>query len=271
MTSVTDDATQSALAAVMAALDQPQAGAKGRSPAGRDIFMQAHDDKAQRGTEQIAKLWAGRREKYNDEPQPDGIGSSPARSLVNFMDNHDVSRFLFNAQGNKEALRNALTLLMTEEGIPCLYYGTEQELAGGNDPANREVLWNTGYNTSNETFRHFSKLSRLRAQYPALRRGDTLITWSSSHTGNEEDAGIIAYERTGGEVGDEYALVVINTNNRKDSSTSNEGKMMVTSAPNTSLVDMLDPDQASFTVPASGELRVTVGKQRARILVPKPR
>ncbi|MBX3234429.1 MAG: alpha-amylase [Labilithrix sp.] len=237
----------------------------------RDVFMYAHDAMKQQGTEKIKALWEARRERYNDEPQVDGIGVSPARALVNFMDNHDVARFLFEAQGNKDALRNALTLLMTEEGIPCMYYGTEQEFAGGNDPANREVLWNTGFNRSNDTFRHFAKLARIRQQYPALRRGDTNIVWASSHTGAEEDAGIFAYERTGGEVGDEYALVVLNTNDRKDSSTSNEGVVMTTTAANTSLIDVLDPDQATFTVPPSGELRITVAKQRARILVPAAR
>ena len=234
----------------------------------RDIFMNAHDPQAQRGTEQIEKLWKQRRVNYNDEPQPDGIGVPPARALVNFMDNHDVSRFLFNAKGNKEALRNALTLLMTEEGIPCLYYGTEQEFSGGNDPANREILWNTGFTRSNDTFQHFSKLARLRKTYPALTKGDTNVVWSSSHTAGEEDAGIVAYERTGGDAGDAYALVIINSNNGKDSSTANGDALMKLSVGGVKLVDVLNPEGESFNVLDSGEIRITVPKQRARILVP---
>lgn len=27
-------------------------------------------------------------------------------------------------------------------GVPMIYYGTEQAFGGGNDPDNREVLWN---------------------------------------------------------------------------------------------------------------------------------
>ena len=235
----------------------------------RDVFMSAHDPAAQRGTDQIEKLWAQRRVNYNDEPQPDGIGVPPARALVNFMDNHDVSRFLFNAKGNKEALRNALTLLMTEEGIPCLYYGTEQEFSGGNDPANREVLWNTGFSRANDTFQHFSKLARIRKTYPALTKGDTNVVWSSGHTSGEEDAGIIAYERTGGDAGDAYALVVINSNNAKDSSTSNGDAVMTLSVGGVTLVDVLNPEQETFSVGGDGTVRVTVPKQRARILVPQ--
>ena len=235
----------------------------------RDIFMSASDPAAQRGTDQIEKLWKQRRVNYNDEPQVDGIGVPPARALVNFMDNHDVSRFLFNAKGNKDALRNALTLLMTEEGIPCLYYGTEQEFAGGNDPANREVLWNTGFTRSNDTFQHFSKLARLRKQYPALTKGDTNVVWSSPHTQNEEDAGIIAYERTGGDAGDAYALVIINANDRKDSSTANGDALMKLSVGGVTLVDVLNPEGERFNVGDGGTIRIGVPKQRARILVPQ--
>src|SRR5205807_1242492 len=137
---------------------------------------------------------------------PGGTGVAPNKALVSFLDNHDVSRFLYEAAGDKDALRNALTLEITEEGIPCLYYGTEQELAGGNDPSNREVLWTTGFDTSGDTFRHFAKLARLRKTYDALRRGDTTVRWSSTHVAAEEDAGIFAFERGGGDAGDKYAL-----------------------------------------------------------------
>jgi glycosidase len=235
----------------------------------RDVFMYASDPTQQKGTQQIADLWAQRRKNYNDTPQPGGTGVPPARELVNFMDNHDVARFLFQAKGNKDALRNALTLQMTEEGIPCMYYGTEQEFAGGNDPSNREVLWNTGFSRSNDTWQHFSKLARIRAKYPSLRRGDTNVIWSSTHTGNEEDAGIIAYERAGGDAGDAYALVVINSNNSKDSSTSHDGVTMKVTIPATTLVDVLDPNQTTYPVPANGEIRIVVPKQSAKILVPQ--
>jgi len=233
----------------------------------RDVFQYAHDEKAQKGTEQIKGLWADRKVNYRTEPQPEGIGVAPSKSLVNFMDNHDVARFLFFANGDKAALRNAITLLMTEEGIPCLYYGTEQDFAGGNDPANREVLWNTGFPTNGETFRHIAKLSRLRTKYKQLTRGDTNVVWSTVHTGAEEDAGMFAFERTGGDAGTDYALVVLNTNARKSSITSDGAKVMkVTGKPGT-YVDVLSPSEFSVTVDAKGEARVSVPAQSAVILV----
>src|SRR6202042_2977989 len=125
------------------------------------------------------------------------------------------------------ALRNALTLLFTEEGIPCLYYGTEQDFSGGNDPANREVLWTTGFNTSGDTFRHIAKLTALRKQYDALRRGDTNVVWSTADVATEDDAGMFAYERSGGDAQPgSYALVVLNTNDNKTSTTANNGTNM---------------------------------------------
>lgn len=235
----------------------------------RDVFQNAHDEMQQKGTDQIKKLWADKPVNYNTKPQPSGIGVAPSKSLVNFMDNHDVSRFLFEAAGDKDALRNALVLLMTEDGIPCLYYGTEQDFAGGNDPSNREVLWDTGFPTSGDTFVQFSKLARLRTKYIALRRGDTNVVYATGHTHAEADAGIFAYERAGGDAGTDYALVVINTNGRHQSTTADGAKAMKVTKPNVTLVDVLDPEAKTYAVPASGELRLIVPKQRSMILVPQ--
>jgi glycosidase len=232
----------------------------------RDIFQNAHDEMQQKGTDQIQRLWADRKVNYNTQPQPHGTGIAPSKSLVNFMDNHDVSRFLFEALGDKDALRNALVLLMTEEGIPCVYYGTEQDFAGGNDPSNREVLWDTGYPTTGDTFVHLSKLARVRAKYLALRRGDTNVVYATANVHAEGDAGIVAYERAGGDAGDQYALVVINTNARHASTTADGAKAMKVGV---TLVDVLDPEAKTYAVPASGELRLIVPQQRAMILIPQ--
>ena len=234
----------------------------------RDVFQMAHDPTQQKGTDQIARLWADRAKNYRNEPQPGGIGVAPSKSLVNFLDNHDVSRFLFDAAGDKDALRNAITLLMTEDGIPCLYYGTEQEFAGGNDPSNREVLWNTGFPQNSPTFLHISKIAGLRQKYVALRRGETKVVYSTAHIGAEDDAGMFAFERTGGDAGNGYALVVLNTNAKKASVTQDAATPMKISTTG-SLVDVLDPENKGYAVDGSGNVRLTVQPQSAMILVPK--
>ena len=139
-----------------------------------DVFQNAHDPKTQAGTNEFQDLWNART-LYGSQPQASGSGVAPQKALINFIDNHDFPRFLFNAAGDVPALRNALTFLLTEEGVPCMYYGTEQDFAGGGDPSNREVLWTTGMPTTGDTFTHIAKLTRVRKDYLALRRGDTTV------------------------------------------------------------------------------------------------
>jgi alpha-amylase len=236
----------------------------------RNVFEYAHDPKTAQGTTQIQQLWEEKTTNYGTTPQPGGIGLPPYKALINFIDNHDVNRFLFDSGGDVAALRNALTLNMTAEGIPCLYYGTEQDFDGGNDPANREVLWTTGFPTTGTTFTHFSHLADLRRTYSALRYGDTTVRWSTNDIGSEDDAGIFAFERTGGDAGAAYALVVLNTNDFKTSSTSNDGHTMpVLAQPGEVLVDVLNPGSTTYTVGTDGTMNLAVPAQSAVVLVPK--
>jgi glycosidase len=229
-----------------------------------DVFEAAHDSTRQRGTRQIEELWNVRPTNWGNQPQPGGVGVAPSKLPVNFLDNHDVARFLFSSKNDIAALRNALTLLLTEEGIPCLYYGTEQDFSGGNDPANREVLWTTGFDTSGETFRHIARLTKLRKTYPALRRGDTKVVFSTHHTQLEPDAGLFAFERSGGGAGSGYALVVLNTHAKQASSTD----LTVTAPAGTEFVDVLGATGARYTVDAQQRITVSLGAQSAQVLVP---
>jgi glycosidase len=229
----------------------------------RDVFQMAHDPTQQKGTDQIAALWGDKTKNYGTAPEPGGIGVPPYKALVNFIDNHDVARFLFSGNGDIAALRNVMTFLMTEDGIPCLYYGDELDFAGGNDPSNREVLWGTGFPTTGDTFRHFSKLARLRKGYSALRRGDTNVVFSTAHVGTEDDAGMFAFERIDG---DHQALVVFGTNGRKASS-AKTSKLAI--PPETTLVDVLDPQGTTTVVAADGTAQVSVAMQSARIFIPQ--
>jgi alpha-amylase len=229
----------------------------------------------------IQQLWTQRYQNYSNIPQVGGItnaagkGIPPTEALVNFIDNHDVGRFLFSSNGDEAGLRNALVLNMTAQGVPCLYYGTEQDFNGGNDPANREVLWTTGFPTTGTTFQWIQGLLKIRKQYAALRYGLTTVRWSTNDVGTEEDAGIFAFERTGGDAGSAYALIVLNTNASHSSSTSLNGHLMtVGQPPGTVLVDVLDPKQSTYTVGADSLIALSPLQQwanweSAMILVPE--
>jgi alpha-amylase len=87
----------------------------------------------------IRTRYAEEQSKFNDI---DALGI--------FVDNHDNARFL-NGNSNTQRFRNALVFTLTARGIPIVYYGSEQNYAGGNDPHNREPLW-TAMNKATEQY-----------------------------------------------------------------------------------------------------------------------
>lgn len=241
-------------------------------------------------TRRIEELWQSRIPRpqapeqplhYGTSPQPggvtgaDGSGLPPWRLTVNFLDNHDLPRFLYQYD-DPAGLRVALALLLTMDGIPCLYYGTEQDFAGGNDPANREDLWDSGFATDGDTFRWIRQLIALRRDHEPLRRGDMNVVWSSTATGNAQDAGILAFERTVPATGGTPArtvLVILNlsaTNRAQTSADQSGGGDMVTSFPEgTKLVNLLDePDPSDdVTVGTGGTVRLRLEPRTAKVFV----
>lgn len=229
--------------------------------------FQVYDDVFKHGqpTTRIQALYDQRAEHYSDVPQERGAGQAPRDILVNFIDNHDIPRFLFD-EPSIPALKSALTYLLTQDGIPCLYYGTEQGFSGGNDPANREPLWPVGWATDGDLFQHVAALTALRRDLEPLRRGDFQIRWVTDRTGDEEDAGILAFERA---TDAESVLVVINVHDDHPSHTSFRGSdMPVSFAPGTVLTEVFPPGSGrSFTVGGDGTVRVDVGPRDGVVLV----
>lgn len=223
------------------------------------------------------------RANYYDQPHADqssgGIGLAPQQVLVSFLDNHDLHRFLFHDNATPEMLRNALFYLLTWDGIPCLYYGTEQLFDGGNDPQNREDMWRGNpelglapFATDHEHFGFVRDLIALRREHVALRRGGVVIRWTTTTPASEarRDAGILAFERVHD---DETALVVINTRDEGESETcapeADGGECMRVSFPAGTVLRDIAPGAggATFTVAGDGALAVTVPARGGRILV----
>ncbi len=221
-------------------------------------------------TDRVATLYGQRPAHWGIVEQEGGIGVAPADLPVNFMDNHDVGRFLFDAEragleDPEAALRSALVFLFTTQGVPVLYYGTEQGFSGGNDPANREPLWWSDYDTDHDLFRFTADLIELRKGLAPLRRGDMAFTWTTDHTGGESDAGILAFERS---YEGETALVVVNVSEDQASSTSYSGEAMaVSSAPGTELVEVFPGSEGSWTVSGDGTVEIEVGAREGLVLM----
>ena len=115
--------------------------------------------------------------------------------LVTFIGNHDMKRFLTDADGSYEKLKLAFSLLATLRGIPQLYYGDEIGMTGGADPDNRHDFpggfpgdAHNGFLASGRSpeeqdiFSHVQSLLRLRQQHPALRQGRQWhVAWDDSY------------------------------------------------------------------------------------------
>ena len=180
--------------------------------------------------------------------------------LIRFIDNHDVPRFLFD-QPDPNALRQALGYLLTADGVPSIYYGTEQEFHGGNDPGNRERLWPTNYATSGQTFQWIAQLTGLRKQHEALRRGDFTVRWTTARVAMEEDAGVLAFERS---TPSERLLMVFNVSSHP-SHTSFGGAAMKTGFAAGTVLHSIFPDTDSVTTAADQSVTIEIPARGFRI------
>ena len=90
--------------------------------------------------------------------------------LFNFLDTHDTPRAIHRF-GSEDIIFQQLVTLLTMPGTPCLYYGTEILLEGGNDPDNRRPMpWDRVENGScDQTMEQVQALIRLRKEYRELR------------------------------------------------------------------------------------------------------
>lgn len=206
-----------------------------------------------------------------------GVGLAPNQLLVNFLDNHDLPRFLFG-KPDPSVLRAALAYLMTWDGIPCLYYGTEQLFDGGVDPKNREDMFRGNpeqgfapFATDHDTFKLVQGMIAMRKAHSALRHGTVSPVWTTTVAGPRRDAGIFAFERV---ASDETALVVLNASDQQSEScapTTEGGACLKTTLPAGAILADVMPgnDGMTFTVRADGTVDVTVPARFGRVLVRK--
>jgi glycosidase len=148
--------------------------------------------------------------------------------FVTFLDNHDQSqRFGFTGDTQLvDQIALGLGCLYSLQGIPCLYYGTEQGLSGHKDLTHlddsmvREALWgrtdamghSNGFDRTHPLYCAVQQISKVRAEQPALRYGRQYFRQIS---GNRMEfgispfpSGVLAFSRI---LNDEEVVVVANT------------------------------------------------------------
>jgi len=89
---------------------------------------------------------------------------------LNLLGSHDTPRVLTLVSDDLDSMKLAVLLKMTFPGAPCVYYGDEVGLAGGNDPDCRRSfpqpeVWN------HEILETYYQSIALRHRYSALRTG----------------------------------------------------------------------------------------------------
>lgn len=126
------------------------------------------------------------------------ITPEAAQASQLLLGSHDTPRFLTAIDGDRHGLELATFLQFLLPGSPCVYYGDEVYLDGGNDPECRKAFpW--GAEEASPMVDLVSDLAALRRDHPALRSG----SWQPlAHA-----ADWIAFQRV---LGDDEVLVVAN-------------------------------------------------------------
>lgn len=120
-------------------------------------------------------------------------------SQFNQLDSHDTARFITLLENDQARMNIALGLLFTYVGTPCVYYGSEVGLEGGNDPDNRRCFpWDRVGKAS--CFEDYQALIDLRKRSKALQQGSIQFLYVS------ENAFCFARQ-----LGEETVVVAVNT------------------------------------------------------------
>jgi len=177
--------------------------------------------KGDEGVEAVRRVFKDRKAVEKDLLSSHG---EAGRFFVSFLDNHDQKERFNHPSTPAEQVTTAIAMLFYLQGIPCLYYGTEQGLNGtkhsDGSPALdsfesvREALWGKpdAFDRAHTLYTHIKFLSELRDEEPALRYGRIYFRDVS---GNGQDfglptgrGGVIAFSRI---LTDREVLVVANT------------------------------------------------------------
>jgi glycosidase len=163
------------------------------------------------------------RRKAEEETRISSHGEA-GQYFVSFLDNHDQHERFHHPGTPQEQVMLGLALLYTLQGIPCLYYGTEQGLTGTTDGSGkptldsfesvREALWGKpkAFDRTHVLYKTIKTLAGLRASEPALRYGRIYFREVSGDGVNfghsSGPGGIVAFSRV---LAGREVLVVANT------------------------------------------------------------
>lgn len=178
----------------------------------------------------------------------DFIYSEP-ENLLTFIDNHDIARGLYLANGNIEKFKVALSILLSTRGIPKILYGTEVGIAGDERHGTIRTPFPGGFKFSdhnaftecgrsdyeNDLFNFTKKIIWLRKEYKSLSQGELYHYFPFNN--------VYVYFR---KLNDETTMIVANGSDKEQKINFSDYKEMLSSSKK--LIDLLSDIEISLKV-----------------------
>ncbi|AOZ92493.1 glycoside hydrolase family 13 protein [Paenibacillus crassostreae] len=123
----------------------------------------------------------------------------------NLLDSHDTARLITLCKDDQRKMKLATTFMLTFSGTPCIYYGDEVGITGGQDPDCRKCMEWDPKKQDQELFKFYQELIKLRLDHRALRTGK--FTFLASEAGQTT----LAYARED----DQEKFVILMNNDSK--------------------------------------------------------
>ena len=148
-----------------------------------------------------------------------------------FVENHDNARFLFKCNDHNKFI-NAIVFSILWEGIPVFYYGGEYFFNGGDDPLNRESLWDF-MGKESEIIPFLKTSNNVRIQYKIWEYDVNLILFDKDIFIFKRNNVLIAVtngsdvEKIISNHGFDEGNVLYNTFNETDTLTVTDGKINI--------------------------------------------
>lgn len=176
--------------------------------------------------------------------------------LATFSENHDIPRFL-SQRNDMNAQMNVIVFTILSGSIPIIYQGQEQGFSGGNDPANREALWTSGYSTKTPLYMLIASVNQIRNHElfasPQYLTASTEVIFTDDHH--------IALQKGN--------IVSVYSNEGSNGSLSNITLMRTGFQENQPTIEILTCRNS--TTDASGNLRVSVQEGKPQVGSPAPK
>lgn len=126
--------------------------------------------------------------------------------MMNFLDCHDVKRFMHSCQGDINKFKMAVAFQLTYLGAPSVFYGDELGFTGLEEPEYRRKMEWTEDQKGLDIYRTYKQLIQLRHSLLPLRRGDFMTEFI------DDEKGIYAFSRN---MENHNVVVIMNLSSKK--------------------------------------------------------